>query len=160
MPRDKDNPIREYFEEDLPEERFHRLNERLQEAIDGDIGSLGTRAMEAWKLDWEKMFGMAYPSHPAVRESFWAGIMSAYRVMRNGEGGFPFVRWSGCLWHLLVDFRKDTHRAVSACGEEFPVGERVEGKVDTYPHQCFTCMECWGHVEAMRVALILGGEAE
>ena len=155
MPRDKDDPIRDYFEVDLPDRRFHEQNERLQEEIDGDLGSLGTRAMGAWKRDWEKMFGAAYPSTPATQEAFRSGIVSAYRALTDGGDGIPFVRWTGCLWHLLVGFRKESQTAVSECGDLFPVGESVEGKLETYPHQYLTCMKCWERVEAIEVATVL-----
>jgi hypothetical protein len=145
MPRDKDNPIREYFEEDLPEERFHRLNERLQAAIDG------------------------VPRRVPQRSS--AGVSAIHQAIRGRQGGYSLIRWKGCLWHLAVRVTMDTGFKSkglasplvfhASCGEVFQVRADVESRLDeVVPHRYLTCTECWEYVEAMQVALILGGEAE
>lgn len=147
MARDRDNPIREYFEEDAPYRIFLEKNKQLQTEIDRNQGW----DREAFKKEYTSLAG---------------GLTRVIQTWRNGGLGISFVRWNGCLWHLLIRIRVNYDRerriltrwAVSACGEEFPVGEMVEGKVDTEPHQAFTCMVCWEDVRAMQIALILGEE--
>lgn len=144
MPRDRDNPIREYFEEELPEKRFHEQNKRLQLEIDRNLG---------WDRDGFK------EKYREIAER--AGSIGLSRTLQSlmGEGeGLAFVRWRGCLWHLAVDFDRALHRLTSCCGHLFDTMKpNVEAKVDTDPSQALVCMECWEVVEEIRVAMILGG---
>jgi hypothetical protein len=150
----KDDPIREYLERDIFEERFHEANKRLQMEIDRNQGW----DREAFKKEYTSLAGMGVGF----------GLARAVQTFRESGSGFGFVRWNGCLWHLLIDVRVrydqqgriSARWAHSACGESFPVGDRVEGKVDTEPHQALTCSKCWEHVESVRVANILMEDTE
>jgi len=146
MPRDRDDQVRDYFEVDLPDERFRRLNERLQEAIDGG---------------------------PRMRVTAWercsAGVSAIHQAIRGRQGGYPLIRWRGCLWHLAVRVTVDEGFKSkglasplvfhAACGEAFQVRTEVESRMDEVaPHRYLTCMECWGTIEAALVAEALMGE--
>lgn len=154
MPRE--DPIREYFEIDLPDKRFREQNERLQRKIDEGIGMRGSppRLRKTWWI-----------STPGMDSKRAFGLSDAIEALDSPDmisdmGHIPLVRWSGCLWHLMVSSHCNPARVVSACGETFPMGERVEGKLEIEPNRNLTCMGCWTHVEAAKVALILAGESD
>ena len=178
MPRDKDNPIREY-EEDCQEaerkvRRFsleikaHGASWRVMGAMT-NLSELTSE--EAKKLT--KMWEAAYPgikhfsydlkSKEKVQED---GVVSVARAIKHGEQGFPMIRWAGCLWHLAVECKvfEDGSRGYdsfkAACGEVFEMRPGLEGRMETDPTQITTCSSCWEHVAAAKLAHILGRKEE
>lgn len=176
MPRDKDNPIREY-EEDNQEvmRKVRRLSFEIKEhgaswKVMGAMANLSEMTTEESKKlmeTWSAAFpGIKHFSYDLKNKEKEDGIVSVAKAIKHGEQGFPMIRWNGCLWHLAVECKAheegsrgyDSFKA--ACGEVFEVRYSLEGRMETDPTQLITCSSCWEHVAAAKVAHILGRKEE
>lgn len=170
MPRDKDNPIREY-EEDAQEvsRLIHRFRFEIEEFgasgyVMGAMARLDEMTIEeARKVRrmWEAVYpGIKHFAYDLKNKEKEDGVVAVAKAIKHGDQGFPMIRWNGCLWHLAVECKTyeegDCFRAI--CGEVFEVRPGFEGKMETDPTQIVTCSSCWEHVAVAKVAHVLLSE--
>lgn len=176
MPRDKDNPIREY-EEDAQEVRrlIHRFRFEIEEfgasgyvmGAMARLDEMTTEEAEKVRRIWEAVYpGIMHFSYDLKGKEKADGVVAVARAIKHGDQGFTMIRWNGCLWHLAVECKAHEEGSrgydffKAACGEVFEVRYGLEGKMEADPTQIITCSSCWEHVAAAKVAHILGQKEE
>jgi hypothetical protein len=178
MPRDKDNPIREYEEDaEEAERKIRRFSLEIGKygaswRVMGALADLSEMTSEeANKLN--KMWETAFPGVKHVTYDLRNkdkdkedGVVAVARAVKHGEQGFPMIRWAGCLWHLAIECKVQEAGSrgydffKAACGDVFGMRPGLEGRMETDPSQSTTCSSCWESVVAAKVAHILGRKEE